>query len=305
MSARSSRFSSRRDDRALVLLDARSAAPNEEPDITMVISEPDTQFNAPRWSPDGRLIAVERHRLGARSEIVVVDPALGTVDVVASFPTARVVTPAWRRDGRSIVASADLDGDTFNLFEFGVDPPAPPRQLTRTTGGATWPDVSPDDESIVFVGYTAAGYDLFEMTAAEATADARPRMPGRAFAPGVIPARAAMAEKADLAVGASESNRKDCRDLFTVADARPDVVVAGCRRQYSELRLGATTAGGDVLGYHAYSMSATWLLSAPTPRARTIDGRSGLADDVRVRSVAPDVSRDGLDRDVACARPPQ
>ena len=51
---------------------------------------------------------------------------------------------------RSTWSSSRLDGSTA-------------RQLTHTTGGATWPDVSPDGQTIVFVGYTADGYDLFTM----------------------------------------------------------------------------------------------------------------------------------------------
>ena len=55
----------------------------------LVLSEPDTQFNTPRWSPDGRFIAVERHRPGASSEIVVVEAATGAVRVIASAPGTR------------------------------------------------------------------------------------------------------------------------------------------------------------------------------------------------------------------------
>ena len=87
----------------------------------VLISELDTQFSAPRWSPDGRYIAVERHRLGALSEIVVVDMSTHVERVVASDPEARIVTPAWRPDGRAIVAAADYNGDTFNLYEFDID----------------------------------------------------------------------------------------------------------------------------------------------------------------------------------------
>jgi Tol biopolymer transport system component len=35
--------------------------------------------------------------------------------------------------------------------------------LTHTTGGATWPDVSPDGRTLAFVGYTTGGDDLFTM----------------------------------------------------------------------------------------------------------------------------------------------
>ena len=37
------------------------------------------------------------------------------------------------------------------------------RRLTHLTGGATWPDVSPDGRVLAFVGYTAEGFELFSM----------------------------------------------------------------------------------------------------------------------------------------------
>ena len=73
------------------------------------------------------------------------------------------MTPTWRPDGAAVIAAADLHGGPFNLYEFSVDASASPRQLTRMPGGATWPDVSADGRTIVFVGYTPDGFDLFQM----------------------------------------------------------------------------------------------------------------------------------------------
>src|SRR6185436_1664956 len=85
--------------------------------ITTLISEPETQFDTPRWSPDGRTIVVERHRPGSLPEIVLVDRATKAVRVVAAAPETRFVMPAWRPDGRAIVAAAAPEDETFNLFE--------------------------------------------------------------------------------------------------------------------------------------------------------------------------------------------
>ena len=86
------------------------------------IAEPETQFDTPRWSPDGRTIAVERHRLGAMPEIVIVDVATEAVRVDRRRRRrTRFVTPAWRPDGGAIVAAAAPDDETFNLFEFSLD----------------------------------------------------------------------------------------------------------------------------------------------------------------------------------------
>ena len=62
-----------RGQRDLVLIPLTSRAVGrpalQEIQIETLMSEPDTQFNTPRWSPDGRLLALERHVLGSESEI--------------------------------------------------------------------------------------------------------------------------------------------------------------------------------------------------------------------------------------------
>ena len=80
-----------------------------------VVSEPGTNFNAPRWSPDGRLIAVERQRRGTLSEIVVVDPETAAVRVLASSAAGRSVAPTWLPDGQRVLFASDRDGRAFRL----------------------------------------------------------------------------------------------------------------------------------------------------------------------------------------------
>jgi Tol biopolymer transport system component len=118
-------------------------------------------FNAPRWSPDGRSIAVERHVAGSLSA----GSCRSRHACRSNRDTrrARFVTPAWKPGGGA-PAAADLE-EVRSTYEAAVaESPAPVlRALTRRSGGATWPDVSADGRRIVFVGYTADGSDLFEM----------------------------------------------------------------------------------------------------------------------------------------------
>jgi hypothetical protein len=221
---------------------------------TTVISEIDTQFSAPRWSPDGRSVAVERHRLGALSEIIIVDMSTRAVRVIASDPSVRFVTPAWRPDGRAIVAAADFNADTFNLYEFDVDNALAPRQLTRSSGGALWPDISARGDRIIFAGYTVSGFDVFTMPY---PAPDGPAEPGHHVLLDEHETRPAEN------VGFVPHNYSPWSTLPPTSWA-PVVQTGG------QVRAGAAVNGMDVLGRHAYSASATWLVSAPdsaiTPR---------------------------------------
>ena len=223
--------------------------------ITTLISEPDTQFNAPRWSPDGRAIAVERHRLGRSSEVVVVDVATRGIRAVVSDARARWVTPAWRPDGQAIVAAADVGDAAFNLYEVSLDAPLSPRPITHTTGGARWPDVSTDGSTIIYVGYTADGFDLFQMPY-----------------PKPAPEASSTGSENSRRAESGEAPATAVRPRYDPADAHPyspwptlvpnwwSPIIAGSRNQ---LRVGAATSGVDVLGYHGYSASATRFLTTP------------------------------------------
>ena len=236
--------------RALVIvgLKADAAGSSTSPEVSAVetlVFEPETQFDAPRWSPDGRSIVVERHRVGGLSEIVVVDVGSRSVRIVASMAGARSTTPAWRPDGRAIVAAVAPRDRPFNLFEFDAVTRAA-RQLTHTTGGATWPDVSPDGKTIAFVGYTIDGSDIFTMPYPPAS----PALPAPPAPPAPPASRAAPALPAH-----------DYSPLATMLPTSWSPIIDW---NDDQVRLGAATAGVDVLGYHYYAASATWLASAPS-----------------------------------------
>ncbi|HZP47302.1 MAG TPA: hypothetical protein VFB07_02125 [Vicinamibacterales bacterium] len=238
--------------------------------VVVLASAPETQFNAPRWSPDGRTIAVERHQPGALPDIALVDVATRDMRSVAAFDDARVVTPAWRPDGRAVVAAVAREGTPFNLFEFSVDDGSASRQLTHTTGGATWPDVSPDGRTLAFVGYTASGFDLFAMPYPSGSDHSRDVAPGQSrgsASKSASPGQTSHPESVD-----SRSRVSDYSPLPTLMPTSWSPLVTS---DASQLRAGALVEGTDVLGYHAYALSATWALSVPsgatTPPAATPD----------------------------------
>jgi Tol biopolymer transport system component len=216
--------------------------------LTTLLSEADTQFNAPKWSPDGRTIAVERQRLGAMPEIVLVDVSTKMARVLASAPDTRFATPAWRPDGNAVVAAMAPGDDTFNLVEIDIHD-STLRQLTHTTGGATWPDVAADGSTIVFVGYTTAGYDLFTMPYPSSTAST-PRT---------------LTLQNHLAGQDEDSTTGATLDYSPWPTLKPTSwsPVIDAANGTEQIRVGAAFAGADILGYHSYSVSATWLVSAP------------------------------------------
>jgi hypothetical protein len=222
--------------------------------IQLLAGSDDVQFNAPRWSPDGRSLAVERHRLGQNPEIVLVDVSSRVMRVVAARTDARIVMPAWRPDGRAIVAAVATGDEPFNLFEFDVEAAAPPRQLTDLAGGVTWPELSPDGKTIVFVGYTTDGFDLFSMPY---PAEDRQGPPG---------SRVSQAPHTSAQAGPAQAEPDPALESSTYSPVRtlmPTSWSPILESDGDQVRIGAATGGVDVLGYHAYALSATWLVSAP------------------------------------------
>src|SRR3954447_14671238 len=216
--------------------------------VTPLISEPDVYFDPPRWSPDGRSIAAERHRLGAMPEIVVVDAQTRAVRVVATDVRTRYVMPAWRPDGAALVVAAAPEDETFNLVEVAVDGSSM-RQLTHTTGGALWPDVSPDRRTIAFAGYTVDGYDIFTMPYPAANSVVGPPSHG---------GREVRPETPDLNPFTSQTQAYSPLPTLVPTSWSPVI-----ETDAEQLRVGAAVTGVDVLGYHTYAVDATWLTSSP------------------------------------------
>ena len=251
--------------RNLVLVQAMSRT-SDRVVVTQLAADPGVQFNAPRWSPDGRAIVTERQRLGQPPEIVVVDVATKAVRVLASAPNARFATPTWRPDGAAIVAARAPGDETFNLVEIDVHD-STMRQLTFSTGGATWPDVSPDGKTIVFVGYTIEGYDVFTMPYPTS-----PPLLSPPTAVGISPSTP------DDETGGSAPESVGYSPWPTLLPTSWSPVIEDVTDQ---IRLGVSAGGSDVLGYHSFVATATWLVSAPagatTPAAATPDWQVAYA----------------------------
>lgn len=233
--------------RDLILIDVEALRSSritrpDDPVIQLLRTEPHTQFNAPRLSPDGRLVVAERQQDDRPSDLVIVDVAAGgSSRRITSNSDVRWITPTWRPDGRAIVAAASKGDGPFNLYEISIDD-GRVRALTSSTGGATWPDVSPDGSRIVYVAYSADGFDLYEMpytSSAEA--------PGHA-----LDSEPLSDPAADAAITLTASAYRPWPTLL------PTSWTPLIESTQEQVRIGAATSGVDVLGYHAYGVAATW-----------------------------------------------
>lgn len=220
----------------------------------VLVSEPGTTFSAPRWSPDGRRIASERHRAGYWPELVVVDVSSGEIVMVAAIGGARVVTPTWRPDGAAIVAAVDVAQGPFDLWEFTIATRGTARRLTAIPGGALWPDVSADGSQILFIGADGEGRDVYVAPYAplSETITVDPE------AASVVRTSAVRSAPSVPAAPPAESRPYRPAPTLLPTSWLPTIDDDGRRT-----RIGAVLSGSDVLAYHRYDAAAGWVVSAP------------------------------------------
>lgn len=213
------------------------------------LSSLSTDYATPRWSPDGRSIAVERRVVGGPSEIVIVDVATRRERSLVSSRDARNVTPYWLSPTTLLFAS-DRGGRPFSLYSVDVSSGAI-RRLNGIGHSAQAPVVAPDRRSIVFVGYTADGYDLFSMPLASASWSD-------------VPGAAASSAPEPQAIGPAPVTTADSpyRPWTTLL---PRFWTPVIESDSSELSLGAESQGSDPLGRHTYGGTIAWTTSRFQP----------------------------------------
>jgi hypothetical protein len=232
--------------RALAILDFAPRGPRASSRV--IAGEADADYTGPRWSPDGTQIVAERRRSGVY-ELVIVDPATGAVRVLLARTDVRLVTPLWTPDGSSVLFAANLGDAPFNIFAVDVAS-GRVRQVTDSVSGAQSPDVAPDG-SLVYVGYTPAGYDLFSLPAGFRL-DPPPNMD--------VYQKLVADEISGVKAGAADVKDAPYRPFRTLVPTYWEPVIES---DAGETVVGAATAMNDALGRHTYAASAAW-----GPRAR-------------------------------------
>jgi hypothetical protein len=119
------------------------------------------QAYTPRFSPDGKWVAYSVWTAGGYRDIRLVEVATGRFTEIAHDRAAEW-DPSFSSDGKIVFFSSDRVLGIPNVFAFDRESNKL-WQVTNVRTGALTPEVSPDDRTLVYVGYTSYGYDLFAM----------------------------------------------------------------------------------------------------------------------------------------------
>jgi TolB protein len=145
----------------LALTDVR---PPSNDDLLLRLDHADLQ--RPTWAPDGSLLtAVEAPRDGRPRQIIIFDPATGTIAPFPNIPED-AYDPAWSHDSRWLAFAAVVDGQTDI---WAVPHPEIGGDAVRLTtlGNVRAPAWSPDGSQLAFIQVREDGADIYVMALRE------------------------------------------------------------------------------------------------------------------------------------------
>ncbi|MBW8769135.1 MAG: PD40 domain-containing protein, partial [Gemmatimonadetes bacterium] len=221
----------------LVRVDARTHAISP-----LTLGAADDIYAEPRWSPDGRRIAVAHQSAGGRFAIEVWDLALNA-RVTLAEASYLLTSPSWTPDGNAVVYVSEKSGVPAVAITTVAGPSgeSETRSVAPSQSGLATPELSRDGRWIAAVELRADGYHLgIAPTATLATTNERVVLHAETLATEVRPARA------DSFSRYSPWASLVPRYWYPIIESAP----------WRGTRLGAITTGSDIAGRHAYSAYA-------------------------------------------------
>ncbi len=220
--------------------------------------EEGVNWERPRWSPDGRRIAVERWSRGQVLDIVILD-AGGEMIQAITDDAAVDVAPCWSPDGRYVLWASDREG-TFDIYAADVSGQRAARgaggggepavwRVTRTLGGGLDPDVAPDGRWLAFVTQYGEGFRIERI--AFAPADWEPAGGVDRSAGEVTPAP----DVSSAGVGGAVQPYSPFPALWPKSWLP---LLAFSSDSEIGTFVGATTFGADDVGRHTYAVLGGW-----------------------------------------------
>ncbi len=204
-----------------------------------------TQYDTPRWSPDGRTIAVSVWRPGGYRDILLMDEE-GRVVRELTRDRAIDIEPTWSPDGRFVLFSSDRTG-IYNIFACSLED-GRLYQVTNVLAGAFHPAVTPDGRWLVFEGYRATNRDIRRAIYDPETwtpYDAAPPDPPDT----AIPARV----EPEVALPSRRYN-----PMPTLVPPRYWVPIVEKHDDWSDWSLGGETGGRDAVRLHAWGLALSY-----------------------------------------------
>jgi len=215
--------------------------------------DPLTHWAYPRWSPNGKWIAVSRWLPGAFFNLVILDRE-GRVVHEVTRDRAVDTSPSWSPDGRWLLWSSDQSGIP-NLYAVEIDPetgrPGDRRQITNLLGGAASPVVDTQNRWIYYSGYHTDGWHIERI----------PFDSDRWFTP--FASKPSLSVEVDTGRYLREAQGEDgpYNPLHTLLPTywSPEYQEADEAGgvQVLDPGYGISTSGRDLIGRHSYALSGT------------------------------------------------
>jgi WD40-like Beta Propeller Repeat len=216
---------------------ARLNAQHEiEDERRLVPSAQYEQAYTPRFSPDGEQVAYSAWTRGGYRDIRIVDVRTGSFYELM-HDRAIDQQPSWSPDGKTLYFVSDRTGIP-NVFAYDLEARSL-SQVTNVLVGAYMPAVSNDGRTLVYVGYSSRGFDLFSM----------PLEPSR-----FLPAPAALDDRAE-GFEPGLSHAWPIESFNPLPTLRPRAYTLAYGPGTFGNTLTVATSGADAIGRHAFDAS--------------------------------------------------
>ncbi len=210
------------------------------------------QAYTPKFSPDGKFVAYSAWTKGGYRDIRLVNVATGSFEQI-THDRAIDANPVFSNDGKTLYFGSDRTGIS-NIYAYDLTQKTL-KQVTNVRIGAYQPAVSLDGKTLVYVGYTSKGFDLWSMPIDPARfLDALPPPNDRPDPP-------AIQEHVPMKWSRYNPARTVLPRAYSV-NYGPGT--------YSNNALTVEAYGSDVVGLHEMTASITSDFAAPAPRV-TLD----------------------------------